>query len=235
MYGNLVVVPAEPGYWPVVDRELVLTVDDLLVEEGRIAPFGPTETSDAALGRFGNLLLTGGDPELWLPAQVGEVVRWWLTNTASTWVVNLGLAGARLKLVGGDSGRVEPQEFGESVVLGPSERAVVDGLVERPGELGVEHRTPERVYRLAVVTVAGEGAGSGAGEAFAVLGHAPELVAERQGLDRWVAAEPDKVLALVAQMDDPAALPDGAGPVALAARCTPRWSATSPGAVPGAG
>jgi FtsP/CotA-like multicopper oxidase with cupredoxin domain len=101
LYGNIVVTPPEPGYWPPVDRELVLTVDDLLVEEGRIAPFSPTETSYAAMGRFGNVFLTSGDPDLRLEARVGEVVRWWLTNTANTRVFNLAVPGAQMKLVGG--------------------------------------------------------------------------------------------------------------------------------------
>jgi hypothetical protein len=120
LYGNLLVVPSDPGYWPRADRELVLTVDDLLVEEGgQIAPFSPTETSYAAMGRFGNVFLTSGDPDLRLAANAGEVVRLWLTNTANTRVFNLALAGAGMKLVGGDSGRVERQELLSEVLLAP--------------------------------------------------------------------------------------------------------------------
>ena len=113
LYGNILVVPAEPDYWPPADRDFVLTVDDLLVEDGRIAPFSPTETSYAAMGRFGNVFLTSGEPDLRLEARVGEVVRLWLTNTANTRVFNLAVPGARMKLVGGDSGRVEQEEFVE--------------------------------------------------------------------------------------------------------------------------
>jgi FtsP/CotA-like multicopper oxidase with cupredoxin domain len=79
-------------------------VDDLLVEDGQTAPFNPTETSYAAMGRFGNVFLVSGDPELRLAVRVGEVVRLWLTNTASTRVFNLRVPGARMKLVGGGSG-----------------------------------------------------------------------------------------------------------------------------------
>ena len=61
LYANILVLPEDPGYWPPVDRELVLTLDDLLVEDGRIAPFSRTETSYAAMGRFGNVFLTSGD------------------------------------------------------------------------------------------------------------------------------------------------------------------------------
>jgi FtsP/CotA-like multicopper oxidase with cupredoxin domain len=236
LYGNILVEPSDPDYWPPADREFVLTVDDLLVEEGRIAPFSPTETSYAAMGRFGNVFLTGGDPDLRLSVKSGEVVRWWLTNTANTRVFNLSVPGARMKLVGGDSGRVEHQELVESVVLAPSERAVVDVLVERPGELHLEHRTPDRSYRLATIAVSEERmVPSTAAEEFPVLGRAPELEAERRQLDRWLAAPPDKVLALVAQMDDPAAMPAGAGPVVYACPMHPEVTSTEPGRCPKCG
>jgi FtsP/CotA-like multicopper oxidase with cupredoxin domain len=234
LYGNILVVPTEADYWPPVDRDFLLTVDDLLVEEGRIAPFSPTETSFAAMGRFGNVFLTSGDPELRLEARAGEVVRLWLTNTANTRVFNLALPGARMKLVGGDSGRVEQEELIGSVVLAPSERAVVDVLVERPGELALEHHTPDRTYRLATIAV-GEGRPTPAAEAFEVLRTAPELEAERRQLDRWLAAPPDKVLALVAQMDDPAAMPAGAGPVTYACPMHPEVTSDEPGRCPKCG
>ena len=45
----------------------------------------------------------------------GEVVRLYLTNTANTRVFKVKLPGARMKLVGGDSGRCEREEFVEEV------------------------------------------------------------------------------------------------------------------------
>jgi FtsP/CotA-like multicopper oxidase with cupredoxin domain len=236
LYGNILVVPTEPGYWPPVNREVVLTVDDLLVEDGKIAPFSPAETSYAAMGRFGNVFLTSGDPDLALTAKAGEVVRLWLTNTANTRVFNVALPGARMKLVGGDSGRVEREEFVPEVLLAPSERAVVDVLFDQPGELALEHRTPDRTYRLATVAVTEDDRAvpSLAGE-FEVLRRAPELEAEREQLDRWLAAPPDKVLALVAQMDDPAAMPAAAGPVTYACPMHPEVTSDEPGRCPKCG
>jgi FtsP/CotA-like multicopper oxidase with cupredoxin domain len=235
LYGNILVVPSVPDYWPPADRDFILTVDDLLVEEGKIAPFSPTETSYAAMGRFGNVFLTSGEPDLRLTARVGEVVRWWLTNTANTRVFNLTVPGARLKLVGGDSGRVEHEEFVESVVLAPSERAVVDVLVDQSGELQLEHHTPDRTYRLATLTVADDPVASPAAGEFEVLRRAPELATEREQLDAWLAAAPDKVLALVAQMDDPAAMPADAGPVTYACPMHPEVTSTEPGRCPKCG
>jgi FtsP/CotA-like multicopper oxidase with cupredoxin domain len=235
LYGNILVVPTDPDYWPPGDRELVLTVDDLLLEGGRIAPFSPTETSYAAMGRFGNVFLTGGDPDLRLEVRAGEVVRLWLTNTANTRVFNVTLPGARMKLVGGDSGRVEHEEFVDQVLLAPSERAVVDVLFDRPGQLQLEHYTPDRTYRLATVTVAEERAAPSREREFERLRRAPELEAERQQLDRWLAAPPDKVLALVAQMDDPAAMPAGAGPVTYTCPMHPEVTSPEPGRCPKCG
>ena len=65
------------------------------------------------MGRFGNVLLVGGETDLELDAQRGEVVRFYLTNTANTRVFNVALPGARMKLVGGDSGRYEREELVE--------------------------------------------------------------------------------------------------------------------------
>src|SRR5918997_2217837 len=39
LYGNVLVEPADPDYWPPVNREVVLTLDDILLEDGKVAPF----------------------------------------------------------------------------------------------------------------------------------------------------------------------------------------------------
>ena len=205
LYGNILVVPASADYWPAVDREFVLTVDDLLVEDGRIAPFSPHEVSYAAMGRYGNVFLTSGEPDLRLTAAAGEVVRLWLTNTANTRVFRLTVPGVRLKLVGGDSGRVERESFVEDVLIAPSERFVVDVLFADEGEYVLTHNTPDQTYPLAVFDVR-SGTSTGAASSYETLREAPELVAERNGLSHWLEAAPDKSLGLVAVMDDPAAV-----------------------------
>ncbi len=141
LYGNIVVEPAEPDYWPAVDREVVVTLDDVLVEDGRIAAFHEAGPTHVAMGRFGNVMLTGGETNLALDAHVGEVVRFYFTNTANTRLFNVALPGARMKLVGSDSGRYEHETFVDAVLLAPSERAIVDVRFEAPGTtaLGAPH------------------------------------------------------------------------------------------------
>src|SRR5690242_11903089 len=201
LYGNCVVVPREPDYWPPVHRELVLTLDDVLIEDGKVAPFSRAETTYAAMGRFGNLLLVAGEPHLDLSAKQGEVIRLYFTNTANTRVFNVALPGARMKLIGGDSGRVEREQFVHSVILAPSERVIVDVLFDQPGDYRLEHQTPERAYPMADIHVAEEQAEPPLEEAFTSLRTNSEFAEERARLDDEVEAEPDKTLAFVAEMD----------------------------------
>jgi hypothetical protein len=157
LYGTIIVEPTDPSYWPPVDRQLSITLDDLLVEEGHVAPFnraGPTYT---AMGRFGNVMLINGEAQFSGEAAVGEVVRLYLVNTANTRIFNFALPGSRMKLVGGDSGRYERETLIDEVMLAPSERAVLDVTFDNPGEVRLEHRTPDHVYDLGAFWVAGSG------------------------------------------------------------------------------
>jgi FtsP/CotA-like multicopper oxidase with cupredoxin domain len=201
LYGNILVVPSDPGYWAPVHRELLVTLDDVLIEDGRIAPFSRTETTYSAMGRFGNQMLVNGEPSLALTADRGEVVRLYLTNTANTRVFNVGVRGARTKLVGGDSGRCEHEQFVESVILAPSERVVVDVLFDRTGDAVLEHRTPERTYALGTIRVGDRPVDPGPALAFDALRTDPELVAERERIAPYRDRDPDKTLAFVAEMD----------------------------------
>src|SRR6266566_3311727 len=201
LYGNLIVAAHDSDYWPPANREIVLTLDDILLEDGKIASFSRSGTTHVAMGRFGNVLLVGGESESSLTVGEGEVVRLYLTNTANTRIFNVRLPGSRMKLVGGDSGRYEREEFVDEVLLAPSERAVVDVLVGAPGELTLEHRTPDRTYPLARITVTEERAEPSFAKEFETLRSDPELVAERQRLGPYLTAPPDKTLALVAEMD----------------------------------
>jgi len=206
-YGNILVDPVEPDYWPPVHRELLLTLDDIFIEDGKVAPFSRDETTFAAMGRYGNVMLVAGETAPSFAARQGEVVRLYLTNTANTRVFNVALPGGRMKLVGGDSGRFEREAFVESVVLAPSERVVVDVLFEEPGRTALEHRTPEQTYTLATFDVAAEPATPPLADGFAVLRTNPEWSAERERLEVFADAPPDKTLAFVAEMD--MAAPEG--------------------------
>jgi FtsP/CotA-like multicopper oxidase with cupredoxin domain len=199
LYAPIVVEPSDPSYWPPADRQLTITLDDVLIEEGKMASFSHSGPNFVAMGRFGNVMLINGETWYSDEAAVGEVVRLYLVNTANTRLFNFALRGARMKLVGGDSGRVEREEFVDEVLLAPSERAVLDVLFDAPGEAHLEHRTPEHIYDLGAFSVAGDAAGDAA-PSFEELRTDPELSAERQLIERDFGREPDKVISIVASM-----------------------------------
>jgi FtsP/CotA-like multicopper oxidase with cupredoxin domain len=199
LYAPIVVEPSDPSYWPPADRQLTITLDDVLIEDGKMAPFSHSGPNFVAMGRFGNVMLINGETRYSGEAALGEVVRLYLVNTANTRLFNFALRNARMKLVGGDSGRVEREEFVEEVLLAPSERAVLDVLFDAPGEAHLEHRTPEHAYDLGAFSVAGDAAGDAA-SSFEELRTDPELSAERQLIERDFGRDPDKVLSIVASM-----------------------------------
>ena len=233
LYGTIVVEPADPGYWPAADRQLTLTLDDLLVEDGHIAPFSRSGPTFVAMGRYGNVMLINGETEFSGQAAVGEVVRLYVVNTANTRIFNFAIRGARAKLVGGDSGRYERETFIDEVMLAPSERAVVDVLFDTPGQVTFEHRTPDHTYDLGAFTVT-QGAASDAAGSFEVLRTDPQLAAEHQSIGPDTERPPDKILAFYSLMpllygadDSPAS--------AYACPMHPEVTATEPGTCPKCG
>jgi FtsP/CotA-like multicopper oxidase with cupredoxin domain len=200
LYGNIVVVPADADYWPPVNREYIVTLDDILVEDGRIAPFKQAGPTHVAMGRFGNVMLTAGETSPELVAAAGEVVRFYFTNTANTRVFNVAIPGGQMKLVGGDSGRYEHETILEEVLLAPSERAIVDVLFETPGTFSLDHRTPQRTYALGNVVVEDRRSGPSVVKEFERLRTSAELTAERSTIERDIERPPDKALAFKSRM-----------------------------------
>jgi FtsP/CotA-like multicopper oxidase with cupredoxin domain len=201
LYGNIVVTPTEPDYWPPAHREVPVTLDDVLLEDGRVAPFSRSESNYTAMGRFGTAFLVNGEPRLSLTAQRGEVIRFYLTDTANTRVFNVVAHGARMKLVGGDSGRYEREEFVENIVIAPSERVVVDVLFDTSGNATLEHRTPQRTHPLIAVTVTDKPASPPLAQQFGQLRINADMTVERERIAGYLDAEPDKTLLLVAEMN----------------------------------
>ena len=233
LYGTIIVEPANQSYWPPVDRQLSITLDDLLVEDGNIAPFHRTGPNYSAMGRFGNVMLINGEAEFSGEAAVGEVLRLYLVNTANTRIFKFALPGARMKLVGGDSGRYERETFIDEVMLAPSERAVLDVTFDDPGEVRLEHRTPDHVYDLGAFSVVGNATAAAIGS-FETLRVDPELTAEHQSIDADIERPPDKVLAFVASM--PLLYGDDVPPaISYACPMHPDVTSSDPGTCPKCG
>jgi FtsP/CotA-like multicopper oxidase with cupredoxin domain len=200
LYGNIIVVPSQPDYWAPANREVILVLDDILIQGGKVAQFSQSSSNLTAMGRFGNVLLANGETDWHLEAQKGEVVRFYLSNTANVRIFNFSIEGARLKLVGSDNGRVEREQLVETVLLSPSERFIVDVLFDQPGSFPLVHRTPEKTYALGTVEVGNTAALDSFVQEFNTLRSNPELEAERANLAAEPSRPPDKTLKLVGEM-----------------------------------
>lgn len=155
LYGNFIVTPAEGGEFAPVNREAAMVLDDILMQDGVLAPYFTDSVNYALMGRYGNVMLVNGSSDYTFTAQAGEVVRLYLTNAAGSRVFRFGISGAKLKLVGSDNGAYEQERMVDTVTLGPSERAIVDVYFDRYGQAYIENRMPDETVILGKVTVGG--------------------------------------------------------------------------------
>lgn len=135
LYGNMLVRSPRPDYFSPAHREEALMLDDLLLDDGALVPFGREGPTHALMGRFGNTMLVNGEPAYTLRVRRGEVVRLLLTNVSNTRVFNLSFPGARMKLVAGDVGNFLREQWVKSVVIGPAERYVVHVRFDSAGSV----------------------------------------------------------------------------------------------------
>ena len=238
LYGSLRVEAADPDYFGPANREEMLMLDDLLIDETGLAPFGRDRATHALMGRFGNLLLVNGEPDYHLAVDRGEVVRFFLTNVSNTRTFNVSFGDAAIKLVASDVGKFERQTRVDSVVIAPAERYIVEVHFDTPGEIAFVNRVQgiDHVYgnyfaddaALGTVTVADTPARPDHGTSFRELRSHADVAADieryRDEFDRPV----DHRLLLTLEIGD---LPDPLEPLLNLDRSffnPVEWSGTMP-------
>jgi suppressor of ftsI len=211
LYGNIVVLPTSKSFGP-VNGEETLILDDVLVGAGGPIPLGDDSPTHALMGRFGNEFLVNGAPDYRLSVRLGEIVRFYLTNTANTRVFNVSFAGARMKVIASDGGPLERETLVHSLVIAPAERYVVDVEFDRPGEVallnrvrGLDHlfgRFFPEVDTLGVVTVADQRVAKDFSARFAVLRRDLETTRELEPYRQFIDKPPTKSLVLTLETHD---------------------------------
>jgi suppressor of ftsI len=212
LYGNMLVRSPRPDYFSPAHREEILMLDDLLLNEDGLVPFGADAATHALMGRFGNVMLVNGEPRYLLSVRKGEVVRFYLTNVSNTRTFNLSFPGARMKVVAGDVGNFEREAWVESVVIAPAERYVVHVKFDAEGAVPLLNRVQAldhlfgRFYyendTLGVVRVNAEAIERDLEQGFATL---REDSAVRRDIERYrshFARDPDKSLILAVETKD---------------------------------
>lgn len=169
LYGNFIVEPTDADYWAPSDKDVALTLGDILMEDGEIAPFSDKFITHTIMGRFGNTLLVSGNASTTIQAKAGEVLRLYVTNVSTVRPYQFRIPGAQMKLVGADSGRVEKEMMVESIIITPSERYVLDVFIPKAGTYSMEHSYPGKTYTLGTIVATEKQAVSSAGNLFPVL------------------------------------------------------------------
>lgn len=206
LYGNILVRSPRADYFSQVHREEVLMLDDLLLNDDGLVPFGADTATHALMGRFGNVLLVNGEPRYALDVRRGEVIRFYLTNVSNARTFNLSFPGARIKVVAGDVGNFEREAWVESVPIAPAERYVIHVKFDSAGETpminavqALDHLYGRFYYEtdtLGVVRVTRENATPGLETRFAALRVDARVRSDIARYRKFFGRPPDKSLVL---------------------------------------
>lgn len=206
LYGNMIVDSPEPDYYNPVNDEQVLMLDDILMDDEGLLPYGRDVANYAIMGRFGNVMLINGEPDYQLAARRGDVIRFLFTNVANSRTLNLSFGGNPIKLVGADIGRFEREEMVPSVVIAPAQRYVVEAKFDTPGTFAITNQVQAlnnflcefqpTVDTLGLITVAAEPTRQDHSREFKTLRNLPQVSAEFAPYKSYFDKAPDKELLL---------------------------------------
>ena len=206
LFGNMIVDSPDSAYYSPANREQVLVFDDLLVNADTLIPYGKTGPDFALMGRVGNLLLVNGEPHYSLTAHRGEVIRFYLTNAASSRTYNVSFGGAPMKVLASDVSRFEHEQRVPSVILAPAERYIVEVRFDRPGRYAlvnavqaINHYRGEfdgEVDTLGMVTVDSTPAAPDYADSFAALRDNAAVTRDVDRYRPYFDKPPDKRLTL---------------------------------------
>jgi FtsP/CotA-like multicopper oxidase with cupredoxin domain len=233
LYGTILVRSPDPHYYGPVNREEVLVLSDILMDDQGLIPFGAGAATHALMGRVGNVLLVNGQTGYALTVKRGAVVRFFVANASNARVYNLSFSNprVRIKVVAGDGGKFEHEAWVESVVIGPSERCVVEVRFPDSGSVALVNRVQaldhmigsysRETDTLGVVSVSRDAAAPSYDRSFAALRSNRDVTAElarfRGAFDRPV----DHELVLTMRTND---LPTAVASMLLGINAAMEWN-----------
>ncbi len=200
LYGNYLVTPTDQSYWSPVNNEVTLFLSDISIENGNITPFSTASADHTLMGRYGNVQLVNGVTDYMLSVKKGEVDRFYVTNAANARPFNFAIAGAKLKLVGADGSAYEKDQWKDSVIISPSERAIVEVLFDKSGTFAIQNKTPDQAYTLGTINVSSDSAALSYAKEFSELRTHTATVQSVDPLRSYFDKAPDKQINLTLDM-----------------------------------
>ncbi|MBL8987802.1 MAG: multicopper oxidase family protein [Gemmatimonadetes bacterium] len=212
LYGNILVRPKRPDAFGPAHREETLMLDDIVLGEPGLLPFGREHATHSLMGRFGNVFLINGEPSYQLDVKPREIVRFYVTNVSNTRTFNLTFPGATLKLVGADVGRYEQEEWTDNVPIAPAQRYIVDVRFPTAGKFAVMNQVQAIDHNvgnffpefdtLGTVTAAGPPIEPDFETDYRRLRTNRDVVTEVAKYRAWIDRAPDKRLLLTLQLGE---------------------------------
>ena len=134
LYGNFIV--EEDNYWGSEAEDQYLIFDDFDTD----GVFTPEEETHTLMGRFGDRLLINDQENYQVNLETNQIGRIFITNVANTRTFDIEFEGTDMKVVGGDNGRVQNEALVDNIILGTSERSIIEVLYDTPGTYDINHR-----------------------------------------------------------------------------------------------
>ncbi|MDD2870969.1 MAG: multicopper oxidase family protein [Candidatus Gracilibacteria bacterium] len=200
LYGNYIVSPTKSDYWSKTNREEVIVLDDILMDNGKIEGFSNDFANYTIMGRYGNTMMINGDTNYKLSVKKGEVLKMYFTNVSNTRVYNINIPNAKIKLVGGDLGKYEREEFIDNFLISPAERYIVDVYFDKAGEYFIQNKTPDKTYNLGKVIVSDDIISNLYKDDFLKLKENPDKISEINDYKKYFDKKIDKNLTLALGM-----------------------------------
>jgi len=189
--GNMLVEPFDETYYNPVNREELLVLDDILMDDEGVVPYGLNHANYVTMGRFGNVMLVNGQTDYKLRVSRGDVVRFYITNVANVRPYNLSFGGAKIKLIGSDIGKYEEETFVTSIIISPAQRYIVEVYFEEQGTYLIENIHPTKKYQLGTVLVSSVQSDNDYSAEFLKLGQNSEIIADIASFESYFDKEID--------------------------------------------
>ncbi len=210
LYGNMLVDSPDPDYYGKANRDEIITLDDLLIDDAGILPFGRETSNFSIMGRFGNVFMINGEPNWTTRVNKGDVVRFFITDVSNARMYNLGFGGAPIKLVAADLSKYEREVMVPSVVIAPAQRYVAEVKFDKPGVFPITNSVQalanftgnfvSQVDTLGTVVVGDAPAARNYTREFATLRQNADVKADIERLRAYFDKAPDKELLLTVNM-----------------------------------
>ena len=161
LYGNFLVTPADSAFYHKADREAMLMLDDIQIDDAGGERFRKGEVDHTLMGRFGNTLLINGDTGYTLTVKRNEVVRFYVTNAANARTFQIGFDRNMLKVIGSDNGLYETPILSALELIAVGERSIFEACFNDTGRAEIIHSYPGQTVVLGHIHVLPDSAQTG--------------------------------------------------------------------------